>query len=138
MDLQTAIGIAIKAHQGQTARDGTPFIDHPLRLMNAAQGEDQQIVAVLHDVVERSDWTVDALREAGLQPDLATAIDALSRRSGEDYSDFVIRAAANPLARSVKILDLEDKVNVGRGSETVAEHSIRLARYLDALICLRA
>lgn len=137
MRLEAAIELATAAHHGQTQRDGTPFIEHPLRVMRAARTDDERIVGILHDVVERSEWTIDALKVAGLRHDLAEAVDALTRREGEVDSDLVRRAASNPLARRVKILDLEDKANIGRGRETIEEHSVRLARYLGSLLELR-
>lgn len=45
--------IAAQAHEGQKDKEGLPYyILHPLRVMNSVEGEEAQIVALLHNVVE--------------------------------------------------------------------------------------
>ncbi|SIQ15033.1 HD domain-containing protein [Paracoccus thiocyanatus] len=133
MDLEQAISIAAQAHRGQRDRAGRPYILHPLRMMLAADGDDQRIVAVLHDVVEDSDWTIDQLRAAGLDLRLAQAVDALTRRKDEDYFDFVDRAGRNVLARAVKILDLCDNSDTARLKNAGPEDQERLEKYGKAM-----
>lgn len=65
MKIEDAINIAVNAHRGQRDKGGQPYILHPLRVMLAAQNDDERIVAVLHDVVEDSDLTLDDLRARG-------------------------------------------------------------------------
>ena len=50
--LEKALAIAVEAHRGQKDRAGKPYILHPLRVMGRVSTEDEQIVAILHDVVE--------------------------------------------------------------------------------------
>ena len=73
-----------------------------------------KIAAVLHDVVEDSAWTLDQLREEGFSEEVIHAVDALTHREGEEYMAYVARAAANPLARLVKLADLEDNMDIRR------------------------
>lgn len=138
MDLIRAIEIAQDAHAGQVSRDGTPFIEHPMRVMGAATSVDAQIVSVLHDVVGRSTWTIQALKDAGLHGDLADAIDALTRRGDERYDDYVERVICHSLAREVKVLELEDMANMGRSDESRASYSERLANYLGFLLTIKS
>jgi hypothetical protein len=77
-------------------------------------GETEQIVGVLHDVVEDSATTLDDLRHMGYTEAIVKAVDHLSRREDETYEQFVKRAAANPLARRVKLADLEDNMDIRR------------------------
>ncbi|MEO8241573.1 MAG: GTP pyrophosphokinase [bacterium] len=133
MLLEDAIQIATEAHRGQTGRDGAPYILHPLRVMQNAASPQERIVAVLHDVVERSAWTLDGLKRRGLPDDLAAAVDALTRRDGEDYPDFVQRAGRNRLGRSVKRLDLQDHIAHATGASAA-----QLAKYETALASLRS
>jgi (p)ppGpp synthase/HD superfamily hydrolase len=51
-NIETALQIAVKAHEGQKDKSGEPYILHPLRAMQRVQGEEAMIVAVLHDVIE--------------------------------------------------------------------------------------
>jgi (p)ppGpp synthase/HD superfamily hydrolase len=131
-DLETAIGIAVQAHWGQKDRGGAPYILHPLRMMFRVQTEAERMAAVLHDVVEDTDWTLDALREQGFPDEVVTAVDHLTRREDESYDEFVTRAAAHPVARRVKLADLEDNMDVRR-TGTLGEGDVeRLGRYLRA------
>ncbi len=118
--LEQAIELAARAHAGQDRKDGAPFIVHPLRMalpFIRAGDEDRAIVALLHDVVEKSDWSLKRLRAEGFDAAIVDAIDALSRRDGEPYLDFVRRAAADPLARPVKRADLRDNLATIRATE---------------------
>lgn len=111
--LARAIEIAAKAHQGQKDKAGDPYIAHPMRLMArflAAGQEQYAIIAALHDVVEDSNWTLDDLRREGFSDEVVSAIDALTRRDGEDYIVFVRRAASHPQGRVVKEADLLDNM----------------------------
>lgn len=128
-DLEEAIRIAVEAHRGQTDRAGAAYVLHPLRMMFRMQTEAERMAAALHDVVEDSAWTLDDLRARGFPADVVDAVDHLTRREGEDYDAFVDRAAAHPVARRVKVADLEDNMDVRR-TGTVSEDDVaRLTRY---------
>jgi (p)ppGpp synthase/HD superfamily hydrolase len=129
--LERAIEIAIDAHAGQKGRSGEAYVLHPLRVMFRLANEDERIAGVLHDVVERApDWTLRRLAKNGFPPEIVAAIDALSRREGERYEDYILRASRNQLARRVKIADLEDKL-------TSAQADGRTKKYGRALSVLR-
>lgn len=109
--LRKAIDIAARAHEGQSSKTGGPFIDHVRRVAELVTGEDETLVAWLHDVVEKGPgWTFDRLREEGFSQRVVDAVDAMSKRDGEDYFDFVRRSIENPLARPVKRADLTDNL----------------------------
>src|SRR5689334_10259915 len=105
--LEDAILLAVEAHRGQRDRVGQPYILHPLRVMCRLQDEAARTAGVLHDVVEDTTYTLDDLRARGYPPDVLAAVDCLSRRSGESYEQYVERIKPNPLARRVKLADLE-------------------------------
>lgn len=130
--LEEAIRICVEAHRGQVDRAGAPYSLHPLRMMFSVQTESEKIVALLHDVVEDTDWTLDALREAGFPDEVVSAVDALTRREEESYEEFVRRAAADPLARRVKVADLEDNMDVRRTGMASDEDVERFRRYYRA------
>jgi (p)ppGpp synthase/HD superfamily hydrolase len=136
--LERAIAIALEAHAGQRDKAGDPYILHPLRVMLGVTTSDERVVAVLHDVVEDSTWTLDDLREEGFIEEIVQAVDALSHREGESYDDFVRRSGACPLARRVKFADLEDNMNLSRiCGPTEGDHT-RVERYRRALSILEA
>ena len=112
--LETAIQIAVKAHTGQKERNGRPYIMHPLRVMHRVNTDDEKIVAVLHDVVEDTPWTPAMLAKRGIPQHLLDALDCVTIRKGEPYRAAIRRAGSNPIARRVKLADLEDNTDVHR------------------------
>lgn len=109
--LEKAIAIATEAHEGQSAKTGGPFIDHVARVAGAVADGDQKVVAWLHDVVEKCPgWSFERLHQEGFSKTVIDAVDAMSKRDGEDYFDFVRRSIENPLARPVKRADLTDNI----------------------------
>jgi hypothetical protein len=136
--LEVAIALACDSHRGQVDKAGRPYILHPLRLMLGFESTAEQIVAVLHDVIEDSSVTLERLRELGFDPSTVSAIDALSRRQGEAYEDFIDRVLADPLATRIKARDLQDNLDVSRIPELSDEDLRRIAKYHRALMRLKA
>jgi (p)ppGpp synthase/HD superfamily hydrolase len=130
--LEDAITIAVEAHIGQKDKAGWPYMLHPLRMMCRMDSVPEKIVAVLHDVVEDTSWTLDQLRLRGFPEEIVSAIDCVTKREGEAYPDFVERTATNPLARAVKLADLEDNMDIRRMEEVKAKDQERLTKYLTA------
>ena len=137
MTLEQAIGIALEAHARQLDKAGRPYILHPLRVMMSVESpslDSARIVAVLHDVVEDSEWTVEKLdAEFELTSEEQSALQLLTHGDDEDYDAYVDRLASNPLARAVKTADLRDNLDVAR-LETVSEKDARrISKYLLSL-----
>lgn len=135
--LDQAILIAARAHLGQTDRMGAPYILHPLRMMFRFKSETEMIVAVLHDVIEDNpDWDFDRLRQEGFSEEIIQAVDHLTRQEQETYEEFVVRSSGNPLARRVKLADLEDNMDLKRLNRLTEQDQARLARYHRAWLRL--
>jgi (p)ppGpp synthase/HD superfamily hydrolase len=130
--LEQAIQLALDAHRGQLDKAGAPYILHPLRVMLRFYSQDERITAVLHDVIEDSPVTLDELRRSGFSEKIIGALDSLTKRDGESYEQFIERAAANPLARRVKLADLEDNLNLLRLSSLQPHDLDRLGKYREA------
>ncbi|HSU55424.1 MAG TPA: GTP pyrophosphokinase [Candidatus Dormibacteraeota bacterium] len=128
--LARALEIAVSAHKGQKDRYGAPYVLHPMRVMARVETPDEKIVAILHDVVEDSkDWTFDRLKAEGFSTEIVAALDCVTKREGEEYEDFVKRSAYNPLARRVKLADLEDNMDLRRLPELSEKDLERLKKY---------
>ena len=135
--LDQAILIAAQAHLGQTDRMGAPYILHPLRMMFRFKSETEMIVAVLHDLIEDNpDWDFGRLRQAGFSEEIIQAVDHLTRREQETYEEFVERTNQNPLARRVKLVDLEDNMDLTRLNALTEQDQARLVRYHRAWLRL--
>ena len=130
--IETALEIAIKAHKNQKDRYGKPYILHPLRVMMNVNGEDEKIAAILHDVVEDSEITLDDLRKSGFNVKIIDAVDCLTKREGEDYFDYIKRVLISPIAIRVKLADLEDNMDLKRIDIITEKDIARLNRYLKA------
>ena len=135
--LEDAIALAVQAHHGQRDKAGRPYILHPLRVMMRLETDEERTVAILHDVVEDTPWTLERLRGLGYPEGVLSALDALTRREGESYEAFVERLRPLALARRVKLADLEDNMDVRRLAEVTPKDAERLARYRAAWARLR-
>ncbi|MCB9891493.1 MAG: bifunctional (p)ppGpp synthetase/guanosine-3',5'-bis(diphosphate) 3'-pyrophosphohydrolase [Planctomycetes bacterium] len=135
-DLQRALEIAVTAHRGQLQRSGLPYVLHPLQLMFQVDDPDARICAVLHDVVEDTEWELDGLRAEGFSDSVLAALDCLTHREGEPYADYVERIATNPVARQVKLADLRHNIDLLRLPEVRKTDLQRLERYHQAWLRL--
>lgn len=130
-DLDRAIEISLDAHEDQTDKAGTTYIRHPLRLMQQMETEQTRISAVLHDVVEDSDYSLSNV-ESEFNTEIRNAVDGLTKRDGESYMEFIDRASENPLARRVKIADLEDNLDLTRLEELTDDVHAKQRTYHEA------
>lgn len=127
--LQRAISLATEAHAGQVDKGGAPYIEHPLRVMRSLSDLEAQIVGVLHDTVEDTDLTPARLRQEGFQEPVVQAVDALTKRLGEDYEAYLVRLMSNRLAVQVKIADMQDNMDLSRIPRPTEKDRARLQKY---------
>jgi (p)ppGpp synthase/HD superfamily hydrolase len=136
--LERAIAIAAEAHAGQTDKGGQPYVLHPLRVMLRVATESERIAAVLHDVVEDSDVSLQALSAQGFSDDVVCAVEALTKRPGETRLEAAHRAAANAIARVVKLADNAENLDVSRIPEPTPGDFARLEEYRKVRAILEA
>jgi (p)ppGpp synthase/HD superfamily hydrolase len=131
--LERAIAIAVEAHQGQTDKAGAPYILHPLRVMFSLGTTEERIAGVLHDVVEDSDWTFEALAREGFSSSIVEALKAVTKKEREDYCDFVRRTSQNAIGAKVKLADLTDNSDMSRIKGPTETDFKRLEKYRRAI-----
>lgn len=136
--IERAIAIAAEAHEGQIDKAGAPYVFHPLRLMMRMATIEERIVAVLHDVVEDSAITFEDLEKEGFSTAVLEALESVTRRPSENYDKFVLRAAANPIGRRVKLIDLEDNCDLSRISAPTERDFSRIEKYRRAIATINA
>jgi (p)ppGpp synthase/HD superfamily hydrolase len=140
--IEAALEIALSVHTGQVDKYGAPYILHPLRVAMRAQGMDDIATAILHDVVEDSDGAVtpDTLRENGFPEHIVAAVDCLSKRiidgAEEAWEAYIGRVMTNPAAMRIKLLDLEDNLDVRRIPVFTEQDAERFRRYEWARECI--
>ena len=131
-NLEDTITLAAEAHRGQVDKGGQAYILHPLRIMLRLNSDVDRVVGVLHDVVEDTHFTQEDLKSRGYTTDVLEALDCLTKRPAEEYEDFIQRIKPNPIARRVKLVDLEDNMDIRRLPTMNEEDFRRLARYRKA------
>jgi (p)ppGpp synthase/HD superfamily hydrolase len=127
--LERALEIALQAHKGQRQKNGSPYVLHPLHLLHQVETDEQKIVAVLHDVVEDSEVTLDDLRAEGFTGSILGALDLLTRRDTDDYDVYIERIHHNELARTVKLADLKHNMDITRIEKLGDNDWLRLQKY---------
>ena len=131
--LSKAINLAMQAHAGQVDKAGMPYAGHVMRVMQAGRTIDEKIVGVLHDLVEDTDWTFEALLAEGFPTHIIDALRCVTKLSDDEpYDAFIQRVKTNPLAVAVKINDLTDNMDIRRLSDITENDVQRLRKYLKA------
>ena len=131
--LAKAVTIALEAHKDATDKAGMPYAGHVMRVMQAGRTIDEKIVGVLHDIVEDTPWTFEALFAEGFPTYIVDALRCVTKISDDEpYEQFIERVKTNPLAVAVKINDLTDNMDIRRLSELTDKDVQRLRKYLQA------
>ena len=122
-----AIKLCYEAHLGQVDKSGLPYVHHPLHLAEQMSDEDTTVVALLHDVVEDTRYTLEDLEAMDFGPDIIEAIRVMTHDDSVPYMDYVREIAGNPIARQVKLADLAHNSDLTRLDHEPTEGD--LARY---------
>lgn len=125
--------VACDAHFGQTDKAGTPYILHPIHLACQFQDETLAAAALLHDVLEDSNWTVGMLYGHDIRPDVVDLVVTLTRQTGERYFDYIDRVSRNASATKIKIADLKHNSDLSRLTYVTGYDLGRQKRYLKAI-----
>ena len=135
-DITKALEIAVKAHEGQTDRDGEAYILHPLAVGLMGKTDEERMAGFLHDVLEDSDITAADLLEADIPESVVNALQLLTHEKGEDYFGYVQRIidSGNPIALQVKFNDLTHNYERGKAyPDLQAKHSKALSMVTPAI-----
>ena len=120
----------MSAHKGQVDKAGKPYILHPLRLMFKMSSENEMIAAVLHDVVEDTNWTMEKLIAEEFDQEVITAVRLLTHDKTVPYKKYIEAIKTNKIALKVKLADLEDNLDIKRIAHPKFRDYARLAEYL--------
>ena len=127
-----ALIISFNAHKNQLDKSGMPYVYHPYEVAAHMETEAETCVALLHDVVEDTDTTLDELAE--IFPE--EAIDALrlmTHDTSVPYLDYVKKIKDNPIARKVKLADLRHNSDLSRLSSVTEKDFKRIEKYKAAI-----
>lgn len=137
--LDKAINIASNAFLGKVDKQGRPYILHLIWVMNKVRhlGEIYMIVAVLHDLLEDTDWTIEGLMKEGFSQEITEALDLLTHYPTEAYENYVSRLSTNTIAREVKMRDLEHNSKITRLKGIRDKDVERLRKYNQSYLFLK-
>ena len=127
-----AMHICLDAHKNQVDKSGFPYAHHPLHLAKQMTDEATTIVALLHDMVEDTEWTLEALAKEGFPAGAIEAIALMTHDPDVDYLDYVRIIKQNPIARAVKLADLAHNCDTTRLETVTEEDRQRVKKYQKA------
>lgn len=126
-----ALFIMLRAHKGQKDKGGHAYFLHPLRVSNKINDRRYKIVALLHDVLEDSDkYTINDFNF--LDSEQKDALIKLTHPENVAYMDYVKNIKSNSIARKVKLMDLEDNMNLNRLKCLTEKDFKRVEKYKKA------
>lgn len=128
-----AMKIAYEAHKNQVDKSGVPYIFHPIYLAMQMDTEEAVIVALLHDVVEDSNITLDDLQQYGFSDNVMDALKLLSHKKSTHYLAYIQEIKSNELARKVKLADLKHNCDASRLEIVDEEVEERIEKYHQAI-----
>jgi (p)ppGpp synthase/HD superfamily hydrolase len=137
--LGKAVAIASKVHATQRDKGGKSYILHPIRVMMRLRTDDEELmsIAILHDVVEDSDWTLAALRAEGFSDRVIDALSLLTHDHVDSYEEYVKKIATNRDATRIKLEDLRDNSDITRLKGLREKDFKRMEKYHRAYLYLR-
>lgn len=133
---KNALQLCFEAHKEQVDKSGLPYVFHPFHLAEQMQTEETTIVALLHDVVEDSDYTLQDLQEKGFSKAVVDAVALMTHGDGVKYMDYVRAIKKNPIAKAVKLADLRHNSDLSRMDQVTEAVLERRNKYLEAIALL--
>ena len=131
-----AIKLMFKAHKDQTDKSGLPYVFHPFHLAEQMKDEATTVTALLHDVVEDTDYTIENIETMGFGRDVCDALRFLTHDISVPYMDYVRRIKENPIAAAVKIADLRHNSDLSRLDVITDADRERAKKYREAICIL--
>lgn len=129
---QRAMQICFEAHRNQRDKGGMPYVFHPFHLAEQMETEDEICAALLHDVMEDTEWSFEQLAGEGFSPAVMQALLLLTHDDHTDYLDYVRRLSGNRIAARVKLADLRHNSMPGRLPAIGEKERKRMRKYLRA------
>ena len=131
-----AMKLCFHAHKDQFDKSGIPYVFHPVHLAEQMETEETTIVALLHDVVEDTAYTIADLEAMGFGEEIIDAIALMTHADDVDYMDYVRMIKENPIAKTVKLADLKHNSDLTRLDHIDEKALSRREKYLKAIAIL--
>lgn len=132
-DTKKALKLCFEAHKNQVDKSGLPYVFHPFHLAEEMRDENTVIVALLHDVVEDTSYTLDDLRAMGFSAEILEALALMTHASAVPYLEYIAALKKNPIASAVKLADLRHNSDLSRLDEIDEKALARKEKYETAM-----
>ena len=132
---KTALKLCFEAHKEQVDKSGMPYVFHPFHLAEQMTTEETTIVALLHDLIEDTDYTIKDLEDMGFDKAVTDAIALMTHADNIDYMDYVRMIKNNPIAKAVKLADLMHNSDLTR-LDVVDEKALKRQKKYEKAIAL--
>jgi (p)ppGpp synthase/HD superfamily hydrolase len=131
-----ALALAKDAHNGQVDKAGQPYINHLLAVANCVNDETEKIIALLHDIIEDTCYSLEDLKSLGFCDDVVEAVSCLTKREHEPYDTYLKRISSNRRAVHVKLSDLQHNMDLSRLATVTEKDLKRMEKYQYAVAFL--
>ena len=128
-----ALKLCFEAHKDQIDKSGMPYVFHPFHLAEQMADENTTIVALLHDVIEDTEYTLDDLRKFGFAEDVLSAISLMTHADDVPYMEYVVKIKTTPIAKAVKLADLKHNSDMSRLDRITQIDEERAKKYKQAI-----
>ena len=128
-----ALRLCFKAHRDQFDKSGIPYVFHPFHVAESMPDEITTTVALLHDVVEDTDYTLEDLAAMGFPQAVTDALALMTHDDSVPYLDYVAVLKSNPVARCVKLADLRHNSDLSRLDVVDEKALARVEKYRKAI-----
>jgi len=133
-----ALKLCFEAHRDQIDKSGMPYVFHPFHLAEQMDTETSTIVALLHDVVEDTNYTLQDLKALGFPSNVIDALALMTHDPKVPYMEYVKGISANPLATKVKLADLRHNSDLSRLDSVDEKALSRVKKYAAAIELLES
>ena len=130
---EKALKLMFEKHKNQIDKSGIPYVFHPFHVAESMDDEVSTTVALLHDIVEDTDVTIEELSEMGFNKEVTDALQLMTHDKSVEYFEYIKIIATNPIARKVKISDLKHNSDLTRLSEITEKDLKRVEKYKKSI-----
>ena len=130
---KVALNLCFEAHKEQRDKSGMPYVFHPFHLAEQMTDEKTTVVALLHDLIEDTEYTLEDLRNLGFDNEIIEAIGLMTHEDGVLYMDYVAEIKENPIAKAVKLADLRHNSDMTRFDVITPYDEVRAEKYRKAI-----
>lgn len=124
-----ALRLCYEAHSGQMDKGGVPYVFHAIHVAEQMQDEYDTCVALLHDVIEDTDYKLEDIIACGFPDEIIEALRHITRAKNQDYADYIQVVKRNPIAVRVKLADIEHNSDLTRLSVVDDASRKRILKY---------